>query len=209
MIKRGGTAAEAKKLADEFQALVLDVMFESASIKEENDIIGAKALPGTKKKEPAKLPNEFVTNDDFCPGCGLELKSLPIERDEPLDRRVPARSADGFDPRMQSVRAAEAGPARVPRLGPRAAAERRSARATSTACATTSKTLRKAQPPKYPFVHGVGDVEKPVDLKVSMRGNPLQSRRRGAAPLPLGARGRRRRRRSRRAAAAWSWPTPS
>ena len=80
MIKRGGTAAEAQVLAAEFQDVVLDVMFDREGIKEENDIIYAKALPGTKKKEPAKLPSDFVTNDDFCPGCGLELKSLPIER---------------------------------------------------------------------------------------------------------------------------------
>src|SRR5262249_50748253 len=88
MIKRGGKEGgkegskedEAKKLADEFQALLLDVMFDRKDIKEENEIIAAKALPGTKKKEPAKLPSDFVTNDDFCPACGLELKSMPIER---------------------------------------------------------------------------------------------------------------------------------
>ena len=81
MIKGGGTEAEAKTLADEFQDAAGRGDVRSASeIKEENDIIRAKALPGTKKKEPANLPNEFVTNDDFCPGCGLELKSLPIER---------------------------------------------------------------------------------------------------------------------------------
>ena len=88
MIKRGGTAAEAKTLADEFQALVLDVMFEKKDIKDENDIIDAKSLPGTKKKEPAKLPSDFVTNDDFCPGCGLELKIHAGRAAEPVDRRL-------------------------------------------------------------------------------------------------------------------------
>jgi hypothetical protein len=80
MVKSGGSAKEAKTLADEFQALLLDVMFERKEVNDENDIIKAKALIGTKKKEPAKLPSDFVTNDDFCPGCGLELKSMPIER---------------------------------------------------------------------------------------------------------------------------------
>ena len=47
----GGTAAEAKALADKFQALVLDVMFEKKDIDEENEIIYNKALPGTKKKK--------------------------------------------------------------------------------------------------------------------------------------------------------------
>src|SRR5207244_6677832 len=80
MIKRKGTASEAKKLAEEFQNSLVDIMFERNEIKEENEIIEAKALPGTKKKKHANLPNEFVTNDDFCPGCGLELKSLPGDR---------------------------------------------------------------------------------------------------------------------------------
>src|SRR5438309_5987268 len=37
---------------------------------------------------------------------------------------------------------------------------------------TDIEKLRKEQPPKYPFVHGVGDVAKPVNLKVSKRGSP-------------------------------------
>src|SRR6185436_11097777 len=43
MIKGGGTAAVAKTLADEFQALILDVMFDRKEIKEENEVIAAKA----------------------------------------------------------------------------------------------------------------------------------------------------------------------
>jgi hypothetical protein len=66
--------------ADEFQALVIDVLITRRQVKEENDIIVAKALPTTKPRERANKPNEFKTNDDFCPGCGLELKSMPIER---------------------------------------------------------------------------------------------------------------------------------
>src|SRR5262249_62060715 len=50
MVKAGGSEKEAKALADAFQSLLLDVMFEKKEIKEENEIIAAKALPGTKKK---------------------------------------------------------------------------------------------------------------------------------------------------------------
>jgi hypothetical protein len=32
--------------------------------------------------------------------------------------------------------------------------------------------LRKAQPPRFAFVHGVADVDKPIDLRVSRRGSP-------------------------------------
>src|SRR3954470_21045555 len=80
MVKGGGSEEDAKALASAFQDLVAGVMFEAREIKDENDIIRAKALPGTKKKEKANLPNEFVTNDDFCPGCGLELRSLSGDR---------------------------------------------------------------------------------------------------------------------------------
>ncbi len=31
------------------------------------------------KKKRANKPNEFITNDDFCPGCGLRLKNMPEE----------------------------------------------------------------------------------------------------------------------------------
>src|SRR4051794_24402837 len=97
MIKRGGTAAEAKKLAGEFQTLVTDIMFEKRDMKEENEIIVAKSLPGTKKKERANKPNEFITNDDFCPGCGLELKTLPVDRMN-LWTDIFQRDLNGEDP---------------------------------------------------------------------------------------------------------------
>ena len=31
--------------------------------------------------------------------------------------------------------------------------------------------MTKALPPKFPYVHGVKDVEKPANLKVSLRGS--------------------------------------
>ena len=127
MVKGGGSVTEAKTLADEFQALLIDVMFDRKDVNDENDIIKAKALQGTRKKEPAKLPSDFVTNDDFCPGCGLELKSLPIERQN-LWTDVFARDLqEGFDP-AQAFDHDQAGAAVVSWLGARAAAERRAAR---------------------------------------------------------------------------------
>ncbi len=98
MIKEGGTAARAKKIADQFQKLLLEVMFDKKDVDEENEIIGAKALPGTKKKKEANLPNEFVTNDDFCPGCGLELKSLPADQTQLWTDVFQRDLAEGFEP---------------------------------------------------------------------------------------------------------------
>ena len=170
MVKAGGSKDEAKKLADEFQALVLDVMFEHKEIDEENDIIRAKALPGTKKKQPAKLPSDFVTNDDFCPGCGLELKSMPIERQNLWTDVFQRDLSQDFDPTKPFD------PGKPGLLAFRGwgmerqlSAERR--RYIDGLRADIEK-LRKDQPPKYAFVHGVGDVEKPVNLRISKRGSP-------------------------------------
>ena len=80
LVARGGTAKEADELAAAFQDLLIGVMLEERELKKENDIIKARALPTSKPKEPANLPNEFKTNDDFCPGCGLELRSMTTDR---------------------------------------------------------------------------------------------------------------------------------
>ena len=170
MIKAGGSAAEAKTLAGEFQALLLDVMFDRKELKDENDIIIAKSLAGTKKKEPGKLPSDFVTNDDFCPNCGLELKSLPVERNNLWTDVFQRDLQEGFDPAQAQDRIKPGLFAfRGWGLERQLSADRRryveGLRADIAA-------LRKAQPPKYAFVHGVADVEKPVDIKVSKRGSP-------------------------------------
>ena len=87
----GGTAKEADDAGDAFQELVIGVVLEEREVKKENDIIKARALPTAKPKEPANLPNEFKTNDDFCPGCGLELRSMSTERTALWTRRVRRR----------------------------------------------------------------------------------------------------------------------
>ncbi|HEX7281611.1 MAG TPA: DUF1549 domain-containing protein, partial [Vicinamibacterales bacterium] len=80
MIAKGGTAKEAETLATAFQELLVSVLLEERELKKENDVIKAQALPTSKPKKPANKPNEFKTNDDFCPGCGLELRSMTTER---------------------------------------------------------------------------------------------------------------------------------
>ncbi|HEY7290092.1 MAG TPA: PSD1 and planctomycete cytochrome C domain-containing protein [Vicinamibacterales bacterium] len=169
MIKSGGSAADAQKLADEFQSLIVDVMFERKDVNDENDIIKAKALPGTKKKERAKLPSDFVTNDDFCPGCGLELKSMPIERQNLWTDVFSRDLQEGFDP-AQAYDLIKPGllAFRGWGLERQLSAERR---AYINAMREDIEKLRKEQPSKYPYVHGVADVEKPTNLKVGIRGS--------------------------------------
>jgi hypothetical protein len=170
MIKSGGKAPgieEARKLAEEFQGVLLDVMFERKEVKEENDIISAKALPGTKKKEPAMLPSDFITNDDFCPGCGLELKSMPIERTNlwndvfSRDLKDVEATDDKFKPGLLSF----SGWGLERQLG---ADRRRYIEGLRTDIAD----MKKALPAHFPYVHGVAEVEKPQAIKVHVRGSP-------------------------------------
>ncbi|HJR61888.1 MAG TPA: PSD1 and planctomycete cytochrome C domain-containing protein [Vicinamibacterales bacterium] len=174
MIKTGGSEEEAEKLAKEFQELLLEVMFEQREVKAENDIIRAKALPGTKPKERANLPHEFVTNDDFCPGCGLELKSLPPDRMhlwvDVFLRNLRDPADAGADPDDEGGRPGLlyfAGWTLERWLG---ADRRRYVEELRNDIAAMRKTL----PEKYAYVHGVKDVEKPVEQKLHIRGNPMR-----------------------------------
>jgi len=167
MVARGGTAKEAERLAGEFQELLVDLVIEKRAIDEENDIIRAKALPGTKKKERANLPNEFKTNDDFCPGCALELTSMAAERmslwTDVFQYDLDAETAPGRPgrPALLSFR----GWGLERQLG----GDRR---ALVEALRADIKTMKDALPPKYSYVHGVRDLAEPANLKVHLRGNP-------------------------------------
>jgi cytochrome c553 len=172
MIKRGGTAEEARKLADAFQTLLLDVMFTKKEIDEENEIIRAKALPGTKKKPRANLPNEFITNDDFCPGCGLELKSLETDQMQLWTDVFRRDLADGFDPAF-AFDYIKPGVLNFRGWG----LERQLSgdrRAHVDALRNDIKKLQADLPPKFAYVHGVRDGDKPVPMHVNVRGNPTR-----------------------------------
>ena len=169
MVAKGGTAKESGALADAFQELLISVVLEQREVKKENDIIKARALPTAKPKEPANLPNEFITNDDFCPGCGLELRSMTTERtalwgDVFLGNLDPD-DAPGKPSRPGLLRFTGWG------LEQRLGGDRR---ALIDGLRKDVEAMEKALPEKFAYVHGVKDVEKPVDLKVHLRGNPMR-----------------------------------
>lgn len=178
MVKSGGTEAEAKRLAGEFQELVIDVLLAKREIKIENDIIAAKALPGTKPKERLNKPNAFVTNDDFCPGCGLELKSLPIERTnlwtDVFSSDLDDSNNPGVAPKPGLLMFGGWGLER--QLGP-------DRRALIQTLRDDIEAMEKAMPEPYPYVHGVRDLPAPpVNLKVAIRGSAYRT----GAEVPRG-----------------------
>jgi hypothetical protein len=169
MMQKGGTAAEAKKLADEFQTLLLGVLFERKDLNQQNEIIIAKSLPGTKKREPLFKPNEFVTNDDFCPGCNVETKAMSLER---TNLWVDVFLRDLDDPMLPGVMRKFRPGLLVFRgwgLERQLSAEQR---AYLTALREDIESFKKAMPAPYPYVHGVADQSVPADLPVSLRGSP-------------------------------------
>ena len=178
MVKGGGTEAEAKRLAGEFQDLVIDVLLARREIKIENDIIVAKALPGTKPKERLNKPNAFVTNDDFCPNCGLELKSMPIERTN-LWTDVFSRDLENENnPAVPFRRGllSFGGWGLERQLGP-------DRRALIQALRDDIAAMEKALPEPYPYVHGIHDLSTPpANLKVAIRGSAYRT----GAEVPRG-----------------------
>jgi mono/diheme cytochrome c family protein len=169
MVTKGGTAKEAEKLADEFQKLLIGLVIEEREVRKENEIIRARALPSSKPKEPANLPNEFKTNDDFCPGCGLELRSMTVERTA-LFNDVFRSNLDPDD-----------APGKAPRpalllfrgwpLEQRLSADRRGL---IEKLGKEIEALEKSLEAKMTYVHGVRDIDAPADLQVHLRGNPAR-----------------------------------
>jgi len=170
----GGGNAEVKKLAEEFQSNVVRVMLARRDLKEENDIIIAKSLPGTTPKKRANKPNEFITNDDFCPNCGLRLKNMPEDENNFWTEVFQRELRDNDDPNAMMAMGGRAGKPGVllfrgwgleSRIGSAAQTQMASVR-------TDIEAARKKLDPAYPFAHGVTDAEKPVDLPLAIRGNP-------------------------------------
>jgi hypothetical protein len=163
MVKCGGTLEQAQFLADYFQNLVLKVAKDAADLKEENDIIKAKA-DVRKKPRRDSYPNEFETDDQFCPGCNLELKTMPLE---PTNLYLDVYRADQDsesdqrpDPGLLSLRDW--------------ALERHFSAETAehvAALRAEIEALKKAQVP-YPFLHGASDTAAMKEMHVNVRGNP-------------------------------------
>jgi hypothetical protein len=164
MVKSGGTIEQAEFLANQFQNLVLSVLADAKELKEDNDIIKAKA---DVKKKPHRdaYPNEFETKDQFCPGCDLELKTLPLERSNLfLDIFIydlESETEQKPDPGLLALR----GWSLERHLSSEAAEHVASLRA-------EIEALKKALPQQYPFVHGAGDTKTIQNMHVNLRGNP-------------------------------------
>jgi mono/diheme cytochrome c family protein len=165
MVAAGGSEDQAKALGESFQKLVLQVMAESKKIKKENDIIKAKGNVPERLERDAR-PNEFETDDQFCPGCNLELKTLPAEQAslwvDLFLRSLESDDNEKAKPGLFVFRSWGL----VRRLSPEYQQHIQELTAASDAA---GKALSNTD---YPFVHGVSDKPKAINVAVNLRGNP-------------------------------------
>ena len=116
MIKAGRHRAEARSWPTSSRQLVFDVMLEQQGHQgRERDHPAPRRWPARRRRSDANMPNEFVTNDDFCPGCGLELKNMPAKMQ--LWTEVFQRELEEADDPVDMPTTSQAGRAGVPRLG--------------------------------------------------------------------------------------------
>ena len=165
MMKKGGTAPEAKKLAEKFQADVEDVMLQKNDLDAQNKVLADKDIEGTKPKKRTDKPSNFVSNKDFNPGALIRFKTLPDDVTSFWQEIFQRELKDDEDP-MDMMPGRQGNPGVLlfrgwgleSRLGPETQARIKSIQDDIAAA-------RKKIDPYYPFIHGVKDSEKPVNIR--------------------------------------------
>ena len=175
MMKKGGTLPEAKRLAGKFQEEIVTVMLARNELTEENKIIAAKAMDGTKPKKRTNKPSNFVTNEDFCPGCNLRLKGMSEAETSfatEIFQRMLGESEDPNAMMAMGMRFGKPGVLMFRGWG----LESRVGSESQVQMAAIRKDIedsRKKLEPGFPYLHGVKDVEQPANIQLSFRGDPF------------------------------------
>jgi len=158
------TEDQAQVLADAFQKVVVRVRVKAAEIEEQNDITRAKNDVPKHRLRDAK-PSEFDTFDQFCPGCELELKALPTDEAKLYQELFVTQSGDQDKKFVPGVMLFT-GWSLTRRLGPQWQAY---IEAEQKKIDDLGKELKDTP---YPYVNGMADKAKAVDVKLNIRGNP-------------------------------------
>lgn len=163
MMARGGSKEEAEKVANEFQALVNDVMAERADLKKKNERIIAKGTPEEEVKS-VKLPNGF---ESFFDKHQLELKAMSRERMNFWTDLFQREMNDLQDGDFRNVK-----PGLFVFRG--WGLERQVSVEWNEHMASMKQEIEKRRKTlqQFPFVHGVADAKEPQNLKVHLRGSP-------------------------------------
>jgi mono/diheme cytochrome c family protein len=160
----GGVEDEAKVLGEAFQRLVLEVRRHARDTEEQNEIIRDKNDVPRHRVHDAK-PSEFETDDQFCPGCALELKTIPIDEAKLYADIFVTRSGDQetkFVPGVLVFTGWELSSRLGPAWQPYIDAQQKE----------IAELKKKVAPENYPYIHGMADKSQIQDVKLNIRGNP-------------------------------------
>jgi mono/diheme cytochrome c family protein len=160
----GGTEDEAKTLAAAFQQTVLTVRQHDREVEESNEIVRDKNDVPRHRVHDAK-PSEFETDDQFCPGCALELKTIPVAEAKLYSDLFVTRSGDQ-ETKFQPGVLVFIGWDLTSRLGPPLQAYIEAQQK------EIAELKKKTGPEQYPYVHGMADKSTIQDVKLNVRGNP-------------------------------------
>jgi hypothetical protein len=139
---------------DRLQQLVLDIVAEKRELDEEKRLAVERSKP-PKDAAKTRLPNGFETYDEFCPGCDIVVRAL--DRDKYVLWNDLYRDNGG----LYALNDEELNRFLTD------AARRELARMVEDLDA-----LKKPAPAPYPFLHGIADKARPVNLRIHLRGDP-------------------------------------
>ncbi len=165
LVKTGGSLAAAQGVADQVQATILSILDEKKAIEERNRVILEQNKP-SKTASMMFLPNGFFTYEEFCPGCSISVEAL--ERDKfVLWTDLFAKEIDGNDPTKKNSGVLLFQDEQLERfLGEEWRVYLQSMRA-------EVEALKKALPPRYPYLHTLMESDRPADLRIHLRGSPF------------------------------------
>jgi hypothetical protein len=159
MVKQGATPGEVRKAAEDVQALFLSILAEKEQIDAEKKVL----LAQVHHNKRIVFPNGF--SGEYCSTCNLRARSLDRDR-YVFWRDLAGAKSPRFDQIKHDAGVMVFDGSDLERfLGPLWQEHMRS-------LTTGLERAEKALPNPYPFVMGLAEAEKPLDMQINLRGSP-------------------------------------
>ncbi len=163
--KAEATESEIRKVADDYQEVILSILTEKKALEEEMRLLLAK-LPLPEKRERTRLPDGFVSGDGFevtrtLRGTDIEPKTLARERYVAWKQLLGDDEKAIFRYREKKLERFLQGEWKKHLVALRQELE----------------VLKRDLPQPYPYLPGIEEWERPENARVNIRGNPFQEGR--------------------------------
>ncbi len=165
LIGSGGGEDRAREVGEEFERRLASVAASKKRIDEDNRIL--LAAVEKKKSIGTKLPNGFLTYEDFCAGCQVQARALDRDLYVVWDHFFGGGRRSEVKGRKTSAVLVHGG-GEVDRW------LEGEWKAHLTRLLAELEALKKSAPPAYPFLHGIAESSQTGDLRIHLRGSPFQ-----------------------------------